>query len=391
MYKNPDLKGEKKKKEQKISIVDLGYNSAKISIYCVYKNGHYSKINQQQEYIQIGHNLVKNNNAIESQNTAKVVKFLNNFKDESKQMKIGTVIPIATSAIRDAINGKEVVKKIKKSTGFEFNVLSGFEEGFFSYLGAQSVMHIPNGIFFDLGGGSIELIHVENFIIKKIVCLNLGTLRLNDSFVKFNGKLEEESNYRQLKDYIYRNIPTLEQLNLDLSVNNKLVGIGGTIRTLYKFMSGIFKTSSSFSYNHIVLSKKMIDLSNNIFKDFSQQELLSIKLIDPQRSKTIPTGSFIIKVLMEKLGFDRVMVCPSGLREGIIENYLYLNMDKKYRLKKKFIELNYTSLSYVMHSNYNRPLFRAETRSFPAQGVLPEQYREDFPLKINISKLNKIN
>lgn len=157
---------------------------------------------------------------------------------------------------------------------------------------------------------------------------------MNDSFVKFNEQLEEESNYQQLKDYIYRNIPTLEQLGLDLSVNNKLVGIGGTIRTLYKFVSGIFKTSSSFSYNHIVLTKKMVDLSNNIFKDLSQQELLSIKLIDPQRSKTITTGSFIIKVLMEKLGFDRVMVCPSGLREGIMENYLYLNMDKKYRLKK---------------------------------------------------------
>ena len=82
-------------------------------------------------------------------------------------MKIETVIPIATSAIRDAINGKETVKKIKKSTGFEFNVLSGFEEGFFSYLGAQSVMHVPNGIFFDLGGGSIELIHVENYQNKK--------------------------------------------------------------------------------------------------------------------------------------------------------------------------------------------------------------------------------
>ncbi len=305
-------------------------------------------------------------------------------------MKIETVIPIATSAIRDAINGKEAVKKIKKNTGFEFNVLSGFEEGFFSYLGAQSVMHVPNGIFFDLGGGSIELIHVENFRIKKIICLNLGTLRLNDDFVKFNEKLEE-SDYQQLREYIYKNIPNLEQLNLDLSINNKLVGIGGTIRTLYKFIFGIFKNSSSFSYNPIILTKKLVDLSNSFFKGLSMQELLSLKLIDPQRSKTITTGSFIIKVLMEKLGFDKVMVCPSGLREGILENYLYLNMDKKYRLKKKFIESNYADLTSIIHPNYNRPLFRAEIRSIPAQKVLPLQYREDFPLKINILKLNKIN
>jgi exopolyphosphatase/guanosine-5'-triphosphate,3'-diphosphate pyrophosphatase len=252
-------------------------------------------------------------------------------------------------------------------------------------------MHIPNGIFFDLGGGSIELIHVENFRIKKIICLNLGTLRLNDDFVKFNEKLEEGSDYQQLLEHIYKNIPTLDQLDLDLSVNNKLVGIGGTIRTLHKFVSSIFKNLPSFSYDNIILTKKLVDLSNGFFKGLSMQELLSLKLIDPPRSETITTGSFVIKVLMEKLGFDKVIVCPSGLREGILENYLYLNMDKKYRLKKKFIETNYAILPSVIQSNYTRPLFKAEVRSIPAQKVLPVQYEEDFPLKINISKLNKIN
>ena len=184
MYNN--LVAVKKKKVKDISIIDLGYNSIKISIYNVYKNGHYSKKGQQQEYVQIGHNLYKNNNIIESQNIERVIKFLNKFKDESKQMKIDTVISIGTSAVRDADNGKEVIKKIKKNTGFEFNVLSGFEEGFFSSLGAQSVMHVPNGIFFDLGGGSLEMIHIENYKIKKIICLNLGVLRLSEKFVKFN-------------------------------------------------------------------------------------------------------------------------------------------------------------------------------------------------------------
>ena len=100
---------------------------------------------------------------------------------------------------------------------------------------------------------------------------------MNDDFVKFNEKLEEESDYQQLREYIYKNIPTLEQLDLDLSVNNKLVGIGGTIRTLYKFISGIFKNSSAFSYNHIILTKKLVDLSNSFFKGLSMQELLSLK------------------------------------------------------------------------------------------------------------------
>jgi exopolyphosphatase / guanosine-5'-triphosphate,3'-diphosphate pyrophosphatase len=393
LYNN--LVAVKKKKVKDISIIDLGYNSIKISIYNVYKNGHYSKKGQQQEYVQIGHNLYKNNNIIESQNIERVIKFLNKFKDESKQMKIDTVISIGTSAVRDADNGKEVIKKIKKNTGFEFNVLSGFEEGFFSSLGAQSVMHVPNGIFFDLGGGSLEMIHIENYKIKKIICLNLGVLRLSEKFVKFNEKLEEETRYKHLEDYLYKHMPTIEQFDLDISMDTRLVGIGGTVRTLSKFISGIFKISPSFSYNRVILNKKIVDLSNDIFKKLSQDELLKIKLIDQQRSKTITTGSYVIKILMEKLGFDEVLVCPTGLREGILENYLYLNMDKKYRLKKKLIELNYNGLSSIIRSNnLDHALncgvnssYISHSHSFDS---LDHQHDEKFPLKIISAKVNKI-
>jgi exopolyphosphatase / guanosine-5'-triphosphate,3'-diphosphate pyrophosphatase len=393
LYNN--LVAVKKKKVKDISIIDLGYNSIKISIYNVYKNGHYSKKGQQQEYVQIGHNLYKNNNIIESQNIERVIKFLNKFKDESKQMKIDTVISIGTSAVRDADNGKEVIKKIKKNTGFEFNVLSGFEEGFFSSLGAQSVMHVPNGIFFDLGGGSLEMIHIENYKIKKIICLNLGVLRLSEKFVKFNENLEEETRYKQLEDYLYEHMPTIEQFALDSSMDTRLVGIGGTVRTLSKFLSGIFKITPSFSYNRVILNKKIVDLSNDIFKKLSQDELLKIKLIDQQRSKTITTGSCVIKILMEKLGFDEVLVCPAGLREGILENYLYLNMDKKYRLKKKLIELNYNGLSSIIRSNNLDPSLNcgvnssyiSHSHSFDS---LDQQHDEKFPLKIISAKVNKI-
>jgi hypothetical protein len=98
---NNDLKSVKKKKEG-LSIIDLGYNSIKVSNYGIYKNGHYKKQGQQQGYVQIGNNLFKNKNVIQYQNIERTVKFLNKIKNESKQMKINTVVPIATSAVRDA-------------------------------------------------------------------------------------------------------------------------------------------------------------------------------------------------------------------------------------------------------------------------------------------------
>lgn len=374
MYRDLEVK----KKKEDLSIIDLGYNSIKISNYSIYKNGHYSKEGQLQEYVQIGHNLSKNNNIIRPENVERVVKFLNKFKDESKQLKIDTVIPIATSAIRDADNGKEVIRQIKRNTGFEFNVLSGLEEGFFSYLGSQSKMHVPTGIFFDLGGGSIEIIQVENFIIKKIVCLDLGVLRLYDKFIESNDYAEEDR-YNQLERHIYKQIPSREQFDLNTNTNNKLVGIGGTIRTIYKFISGIFKIVPFFSHNQGIMTKKLVNISNDIFKNLSQNELLQIKLIDQQRSRTITTGSCVIKILMERLDFLNTTVCSTGLREGVLENYLYLNMDKKYRSRKKFIESNYDHLSSIIYSN-NSP--STMEKNFSTEFGLPAQDRDKFPQKI---------
>jgi exopolyphosphatase/guanosine-5'-triphosphate,3'-diphosphate pyrophosphatase len=54
---------------------------------------------------------------------------------------------------------------------------------------------------------------------------------------------------------------------------------------------------------------------------------------------------------MERLGFDELLVCPTGLREGILENYLYFSMDKKHRLRKKFIGLNYDDIHSIDYSN----------------------------------------
>ena len=175
------------RKKESLAIIDLGYNSIKISTYDIYKNGHYKKQYQKQDYVQIGSELNRNDNIISDRNVDRTIKALDNFKKDLKEKNIDVVIPIATSAVRDATNQKFVVDTLEDNTGFLFNILSGPEEGFFSYLGAQSYMHIPNGLFFDLGGGSLELMYVQEFRILKTICLDMGVLRLSEELVNYNS------------------------------------------------------------------------------------------------------------------------------------------------------------------------------------------------------------
>jgi exopolyphosphatase / guanosine-5'-triphosphate,3'-diphosphate pyrophosphatase len=378
------------RKKESLAIIDLGYNSIKISTYDIYKNGHYRKQYQKQDYVQIGSELNRNDNIIPDRNVNRTIKALDNFKKDLKEKNIDVVIPIATSAVREATNQKFVVDTLKDNTGFLFNILSGPEEGFFSYLGAQSYMHIPNGLFFDLGGGSLELMYVQEFRILKTICLDMGVLRLSEEFLNYDGVVEESKpwsdiRYERLEKSLIENIPSNDQLSLERSPDTKMVAIGGTIRAIYKFMSHMIDLAPSVYHSRAVLDKRMISLANTIFRGLSIEELSKLKSVDPERSKTITTGSFIVKALINKQNFNNLLVCPTGVREGVLEYYLYFKMDKKYRSRKKFIKVNCEPLFAIESSRKNTlPTVSDSTLS------TPESDTYVFPRKLNSIKVNKL-
>jgi exopolyphosphatase / guanosine-5'-triphosphate,3'-diphosphate pyrophosphatase len=378
------------RKKESLAIIDLGYNSIKISTYDIYKNGHYKKQYQKQDYVQIGSELNSNDNIISDRNIDRTIKALDNFKKDLKKKHIDIVIPIATSAVREASNQKFVVNTLEDNTGFLFNILSGPEEGFFSYLGAQSYMHIPNGLFFDLGGGSLELMYVQDFRILKTICLDMGVLRLSEEFVNYNSGIEEgkpwsDIRYKRLEKSLIENIPSNDQLSLERSSDTKMVAIGGTIRAIYKFMSTIMDLSPSVYHSRPVLDKRMITVANTIFRALSIEELSNLKSIDHERAKTITTGSFIVKILIDKQDFNNLLICPTGLREGVLEYYLYFKMDKKYRGRKKFIQVNCEPL-FAIESSRKNTLSTASYSTLSA----PEPDSYIFPRKLNSIKVNKL-
>ncbi len=378
------------RKKESLAIIDLGYNSIKISTYDIYKNGHYKKQYQKQDYVQIGSELNSNHNIISDRNIDRTIKALDNFKKDLKEKNIDVVIPIATSAVRDASNQKFVVDTLEDNTGFLFNILSGPEEGFFSYLGAQSYMHIPNGLFFDLGGGSLELMYVQDFKILKTICLDMGVLRLSEELVNYSSGLEESKpwsdiRYERLEKSLIENMPSNNQMSLGRFPDTKMVAIGGTIRAIYKFVSHMIDLTPSVYHSRAVPDKRMITLANTIFRGLSIEELSKLKSVDPERAKTITTGSFIIKILINKQNFNNLMVCPTGLREGILEYYLYFKMDKKYRSRKKFIKVNCEPL-FAIESSRKNPL----STVYDSTLSTPEPDTFVFPRKLNSIKVNKL-
>ena len=249
---------------------------------------------------------------------SRAIDTLKIFRDMIQLNPIKSVLPIATSAVREASNRDEFLSSVSKETGFNFKVLSEREEALYSYVGAIKSLDIPDVLFFDIGGGSLEIVHAERFRIKKVISLPLGALRLTNQFDGKKGKLTDK-NLKSLKRYVWDLLPSKKDLGM--SENTKLVGVGGALRALSRYEQRISGYPLDKIHNYKI-SKKSLDSTVNRLSKMKSDDLSKISVIGSSRAETIVAGSCVINTLMEKYDFSNLCVSNHGLREGALSIFL---------------------------------------------------------------------
>lgn len=304
----------------KVSVIDLGYNSIKLVNYNVKRGTIYKAYFQEGIKVKAGDGLVTTGN-IARKSIQRTIDALRMFRDIIKFESIEHVIPVATSAVREAGNRQKFLKEIKQSTEFQFRVLSDEEEALYSYMGALNSTCVPTSVFFDLGGGSLEIVYTENFDVKRLVSLPLGVLRLSQKFGVSTPQylILDKKRYEKMKDYIIKKLPSRKDLNL--SPDTSLIGVGGTLRAIARYDQEASRYALHKIHNYN-MDDKSVELINNQFSKMTPYELANIEAIGKDRAETITTGSYIIHLLMQELRFDKIIVSSQGLREGVLLSFL---------------------------------------------------------------------
>ncbi len=298
----------------KASVIDLGSNSVKMVNYNVDSNNSYKPYHQESLRVKLAEGLqdgVIQDSHIE--NTVEILKYFRNIVDFEQ---IDYVISVATSAVRDASNRQVFVEKISKETGFNFKILSEHEEALYSYAGAMRSLNLPHAVFFDIGGGSLEIVSSYNFEIKKVISLPLGSLRLTQKFSSSEGDISSKQ-LQKLKEHVAELLPDRGKLGMSDFDDVALVGVGGSLRALGKYTQG--KTSYPLKKLHNY--KISLGSFTPLFNELLSQDTEKIRRIDSignSRADTIKAGTTVIAELAKKLGFDSLIVSAQGLREGTL-------------------------------------------------------------------------
>ena len=299
---------------QRIAIIDIGSNSARLVISHIYKNGAYNMVYNQKEALRLSQK-VDGQNLLTEEAVTSTLDTMRSFAHMCKIYQADKTIAVATAAIRNASNGPELVAKVAEQTGIQLHIISGKTEAYISYLGVINTLDVKNGIIFDLGGGSTELILFKNRKILESISLPLGAVNTTGMF---NTRNEMPPNvYNDLNAFVMSRLaqyPWLKQSNLPL------IGVGGTARTVAKIIQRAKKYPATKIHNYSYPIQTFRSFFNKLCLTNLEQRK-KISGLSTERSDIILAGSSIISCLLEATGAKKLITSGCGLREGLFYDY----------------------------------------------------------------------
>lgn len=289
----------------RVAVIDIGTNSTRLlvadiinkEIVVVFRNLQSTRIGEKsEEDCEIKDNIIK-----------RTIDCLLDYQAKCLELGVQEIRVIATSAIREASNSKEVVEKIQMATGLNVELISGEREAYLSYLGASSEeKKTPDNslLVVDIGGGSTEVVYMNN---NNLICRSVpvGAVRL--------AQTKELGNIKNL----------LRPLLAGLPSSFEVIGVGGTITSLAAIKQELKEYDPLLIQGYVLKFSNVKQLSCELNK-MSLEQRKKLRGLQPQRADIIPFGTFILKEMMELLEIKDIKVSEKDLMHGLIYEAFFL-------------------------------------------------------------------
>lgn len=303
----------------KVAVIDLGTNTFHLLIAEV-KDGTYKILQRERKAVRIGEKGI-NKDEITPQAWDRALKALHEFKEIISKNNISQVFGTATSAIRNAKNGENLVQEIKKQTDIDIEVISGLREAELIHYGAKKAMDfgLEKNLIMDIGGGSIEFIIADRNQAYWMQSFEIGGQRLVEKFHNTDPIATED--IQKLSNYFDKELSDLLHA-CDQHKPHVLIGCSGTFDTLsdiYCEYANITRqekaTEYPFDFNYF--DKIYPDLISK-----NRHERLNIPGMIEMRVDMIVVACVLVNHLINLLHISNIRVSGYALKEGILFNSL---------------------------------------------------------------------
>ncbi len=289
---------------EQIAVIDIGSNSIRMSIMQVGEHHCYRMVCQMKEALRLSAQ-IDGAGELPPPAVERMMQVLRAFARQIRLHKVTQVRAVATAALRRAENREHILQKVKQETGLQVEVISGETEAYYDYLGVIYTVPLEDFVLLDTGGGSTEIVLVEQRKMTARVSIPYGAVVLQKQFGDNIGERQ-----RLLKKTI-RGIPFLHKCK-----GKPVVGLGGSIRALGKAHCTL-RRHPLVSIHEYTMSYRE---AAGLYRELCQLSPLKREQrydISDSRCDIITAGLAPLIALMEETEAKQLVISGNGVREGI--------------------------------------------------------------------------
>lgn len=300
----------------RVATIDLGTNTVRLLVVDLAGDGTWRTVDQHQRVTRLGEGLALTGTLAPTpmKRTADVVA---EYVERALAAGARQVRIVATSAVRDAANGRAFAAMVGRTTGRRVEIVSGEEEARLTVLGIRSGLGALPGsmVAFDIGGGSTEYIRAGDGEVVGAVSLRLGVVPLTERFPFTQGV--DWHAYALLARHVAERLEREIPATLAEGRPDTLVGTAGTVTTLAALDLGLMEYDAARVQGHR-LGRATVGVLLERLGALSVAERAALPCLEPGRADLIIPGIAIVLATMERFRTDTLVVSDWGLREGIV-------------------------------------------------------------------------
>lgn len=295
--------------ERRLAVIDMGSNTFRLVVFVYRPGGSFQLVDEIRDPVRLSGGAGEQGlHPASIERAAHTARLYAAFCAASE---VDEVAAVTTSAARDAANRDEVMRALTADGALQVRVLSAEEEAWYGYLGVVNGTTLGDGAVLDLGGGSIQVTQVVGRGLERMVSRPLGAVRMTERFLP--GPRASRGDLKALRKHVARE---LEDVPWIAETGARMVGIGGTIRTLAR----MHQRHTGYALDELHgyrLERDGLEEVIELMAALPAPERSRLPGLKPDRADITLAGAVVISTIMERAGVDAAEICAQGLREGI--------------------------------------------------------------------------
>ena len=298
---------------RRIGVVDVGTNSIHLAIGARAAGGRVRVLRHERELVFLGEGGLADNR-LRPAAIRRALRVLRRYADILAQERITIVEAVATSAVRDAVNGPAFVRQARRLTGLPLRVISGLEEARLAFVGIQQARRSRRAAaLLAIGGGSAQVAVGQGTVVRYCASAPLGASRLAQVFVRHDPVHAEE--LQRLARHITRSIAPLtrglRQQRLEALGGSGL--IAQVLAAALSHVEGRRRPPARPAPALTVVARLVAWLAGS-----TASQRRRLPGLDPARQAMALPAALVLLIWMEQAGVARIRHAPGSIREGLL-------------------------------------------------------------------------